>query len=152
MAYTFKKADEDSIKGGALIMTVECEAPLFPGKAIALFGVPDYYTDDYEHVFSMAVSAESESGELFLLRIYQGPEGPSIGGSVEAGEIGEAEKAAAAELAGLLLAAEPEDYDWEGDCTKRAHEGDITVHIKMGIKNGDPYFDEIMPEDYEFEV
>lgn len=146
MPFTFRKADEDSYKGGAFIMNVECEAALFPGKAMALFGAPDYYTDDYEQVFSMVVSAEGENGEFFLLRIYQGAKGPSIEGGIR-----EIKKAAAAELAEMLLAAEPEDYDWEGDCMKEAHAGDgeIPVHIKMGVKNGDPYFDEIMPEDYD---
>ena len=141
--YVFKRTDRDNYKGGGCLMnvggtTAEAER-LYPGQAIALFGQPDYFSEDYEDIFSMVVSAEnSDGGEPVYLEIYHGPSGPAIGGdgSPEA-------EAAAAELAELLLAAKPADYDWEGDYA------DIPVHIKMGIRNGVPYYESEMPEDLD---
>lgn len=141
--YTFKRIDCKLYKGGALLMNVgnssQQAESLYPGQAIALFGEPDYFTEDYENLFSMVVAAESEAGgEPIYLEIYHGPSGPAIGGL----ETPEA-KAAAHELAELLVSAKPADYDWEG-----VYE-DIPVNIKMGVKNGVPYHESEYPDDFD---
>lgn len=141
--FTFKRADSSKYQGGCNIMNVGNgsiqAAQLFPGQAIALFGQPDEFTEDYEQMFTMVVSAEREGCEPIYLEIYHGPSGPAIGGdssSIEA-------NAAAKELAALLIAAKPADYDWEGDYA------DVPVHIRMGIKNGVPYYEDEMGEEFD---
>ena len=141
--FTFRRADRSKYQGGSNIRNVgnssQQAAVLFPGQAIALFGQPDQFTDDYEDIFSMVVSAEREGCEPVYLEIYQGPSGPAIGGDCHSIEA----NAAAKELAQLLLAAKPADYDWEGDYA------DIPVHIKMGVKNGVPYHEDDMAENFD---
>ena len=136
--YTFKKADKSSYTGGSLIMNVDCPEELYPSKAITLFGQPDYFTEDYEQLFSTVVSAENGSGKVFYLEIYHGPSGPAIGGGSS-----EEEKAAAAELAQLIKGAALSDYEWTGVYA------DIPVNIRMGVKNGVPYNESDMPEDFD---
>ncbi len=138
--YTFEKTDKDRYKSGSRIMNVDCKEELYPSKVITLFGQPDYFTDDYEQLFSCVVAAKDENGGEFVLEIYHGPSGPAIGGGNSAEE-----KAAAAELAELIKAAELTDYEWEGDYE------DIPVHIRMGVKNGVPYNESDMPEDEDFD-
>ncbi len=137
--YTFERTDRNNYDGGCNILSVsdgsqEAEVR-YPGQAITLFGQPDYFTEDYENIFSMVVSAKSEDGDILYLEIYQGPSGPAIGGIND-----DAHTAAAKELAALLKAAKPADYDWEGDYE------DVPVHIRMGIKKGSVYYDSDMPE------
>ena len=137
--YTFERADRQKYDGECNIMSVSDGSQdaevRYPGQAIALFGQPDFFTEDYEDIFSMVVAAKSEDGEILYLEIYQGPSGPAIGGKND-----DTHKAAAKELAKMLKVAKPADYDWEGDYE------DVPVHIKMGIKNGSVYYDSDMPE------
>ncbi|MCR5541519.1 MAG: hypothetical protein K6F71_12000 [Ruminococcus sp.] len=137
--FTFERTDRNNYDGECNIMSVSSgsqeDEVRYPGQAITLFGQPDFFTEDYENIFSMVISAKAEDGEIMYLEIYQGPSGPAIGGKND-----DAHKAAAKELAEMLKAAKPADYDWEGDYE------DIPVHIKMGIKNGTPYYDSDMPD------
>ncbi|MCR5123558.1 MAG: hypothetical protein K6B74_14195 [Ruminococcus sp.] len=138
--YTFEKTDKDRYMGGCLIMNVDCKEELYPAKVITLFGQPDYFTEDYEQLFSCVVAAKDENGRELVLEIYHGPSGPAIGG----GDSPE-EEAAAAELAELIKAAELSDYEWEGDYE------DVPVHIRMGVKNGVPYNESDFPEGEDFD-
>lgn len=97
---------------------------LFLGKAITVFGQPDFMDTDYENMYSYLIVAENEEDKLYL-EIYHGPSGSAIGG-----KDGENYKIASEELAKLILSAEPSDYEWSG-----VYE-DIPVNIKYTIKNG----------------
>lgn len=97
---------------------------LFLGKAITVFGQPDFMDTDYENMYSYLIVAENEEDKLYL-EIYHGPSGSAIGG-----KDGENYKTASEELAKLILSAEPSDYEWSG-----VYE-DIPVNIKYTIKNG----------------
>lgn len=97
---------------------------LFLGKAITVFGQPDFMDTDYENMYSYLIVAENEEDKLYL-EIYHGPSGSAIGG-----KDGEIYKTASEELAKLILSAEPSDYEWSG-----VYE-DIPVNIKYTIKNG----------------
>jgi len=110
---------------------------LFIGQTLTLFGEPDYWTEDYENIFSCVVSAE-HNGNIIFLDVYHGAGGPAIGGPTG----GEAEQAAD-ELAEIIVSAEPTDYEWEG-----VYE-DVGVTIKMGVKDGEPYYESEMPEESE---
>ncbi len=57
--------------------------------------------------------------------------GPAIGGGQD-----EVSRAAADELSVLSKNAEPSDYDWEG------YDMDGPCTIKMGVRNGKPYYEE----------
>lgn len=109
----------------------EKESSLFLGQVKTLFGEPDYITENYEEMFSCAVVAKNQDGNVLYLEIYSGPSGAAIGGVND-----EASEKAAKELARLIMVAEPTDYDWEGVYS------DIPVNIKMGVKNGKPYYEE----------
>lgn len=140
--YTFKRVPRERYDGGCNILNVyeaskDGEA-VFPGQAITLFGQPDYFTEDYENIFSMVVEASKEGSEPLYLEIYHGPSGPAIGGNND-----EAHKAAAEELAEKIRAAKPSDYDWEG-----VYE-DIPVNIRMGVRNGVPYNESDFPEEFD---
>ena len=103
------------------------------GQVITLFGEPDYITENYENMFGCAVSAEDKEGNVIYLEIYHGPSGPAIGGAIDSEGSAEREKAAV-ELATLIMSAEAADYDWEGVYL------DVPATVKMGVKNGKPYY------------
>ncbi len=107
------------------------ETSLFLGQVKTLFGEPDYITEDYEEMFSCAVVAEDQEGNKVYLEIYSGASGAAVGGAND-----DASEKAAEELARLIIDVEPTDYDWEGVYS------DIPVNIKMGVKNGKPYYEE----------
>lgn len=141
--YTFKKCDpKENVCGESKICEIGNGSTrahsLCLGQVIALFGQPDQITDDYENVFSCGVSAEDEAGNVLYLEIYHGPSGPAIGGVSNS----EQHKAAAKELAELIVNTTPVDYEWEG-----VYE-DIPVNIRMGVRNGKPYYDSEMSEDF----
>jgi len=143
--YKFRKAKPEKFfenEHNSLIRNVykdetAVEHSLFIGQALTLFGEPDYWTEDYENIFSHVVSAESD-GNVIFLEIYHGPSGPAIGGA----DSGEAEQAAD-ELAELIVSAEPTDYEWEG-----VYE-DVGVTIRMGVEDGEPYYKSEFPEESE---
>lgn len=141
--YTFKKCDpKEHLCGGSNICnigdgSIQAVSRCL-GQVITLFGQPDSITEDYEDVFSCGVSAEDEAGNVLYLEVYHGPSGPSIGGDPHSEE----HKAAAKELAELICSAQPADYDWEGVYA------DIPANIRMGVRNGKPYYESEMPEDF----
>ncbi|MBO5560422.1 MAG: hypothetical protein J6A07_02080 [Firmicutes bacterium] len=136
MIYTFEKAEPDHLSSGARILSVypdgdQLDHSKFMGQAITLFGQPDRIENDYEDMFETGVKAKDKDGNKIYLYIYHGPSGPAIGGSSD-----EQSKRAADELASLIENAEPTDYDWEG-----VYE-DLDITIKMGVKNGVPYYED----------
>lgn len=135
--YTFEKCEPDKLPMprskicNVYEVETEQESSLFLGQVKTLFGVPDYITEDYETMFSCAVAAKDLEGNMLYLEIYNGSSGAAIGGASD-----DASEKAAEELARLIIDAEPTDYDWEGVYS------DIPVNIKMGVKNGKPYYEE----------
>lgn len=140
--YTFKKCDPKEHRcGGSNICNIGSSIEAHScclGQVITLFGQPDSITGDYEDVFSCAVSAEDEAGNVLYLEIYHGPSGPAIGGDPDSEE----HRAAAKELAELISSAQPADYDWEGVYA------DIPANIRMGVRNGKPYYESEISEDF----
>lgn len=108
---------------------------LFIGQVLTLFGEPDYSTSDYENVLSYVVAAEDKNGNVIYLDVYFGPSGPAIGGLD-----GDDYDLAAKELDKIIMAAEPTDYEIE------SFYDDLDIGIKMGVKNGEPYYEDIWPE------
>lgn len=135
--YTFEKCEPDKLSMprskicNVYEMETERESSLFLGQVKTLFGEPDYITENYEEMFSCAVAAKDQDGNMLYLEIYSGPSGAAIGGGND-----EASEKAANELSRLIMNAEPTDYDWEGVYS------DIPVNIQMGVKNGKPYYKE----------
>ena len=135
--YTFKKSESANIqasKDGFIRYVYESEKgemhSLFIGQVIALFGIPDEMNNDYENIFNLDVIGENDRGEKFYFTIYHGSGGPTIAGYVDDLE----NKMAADELITLIKNAKPADYKWKGIYH------DIPVKIKMGVKNGEPYY------------
>lgn len=135
--YTFEKCETDKLPMprskicNVYEIETERESSMFLGQVKTLFGEPDYITENYEEMFSCAVAAKDQDGNVLYLEIYSGPSGAAIGGSND-----EVSEKAAKELARLIMDAEPTDYDWQGVYS------DIPVNIKMGVKNGKPYYNE----------
>lgn len=104
---------------------------LFIGQLLTLFGSADYVTENNEELLSYVVAAEDEEGNVIYLEAYYGPSGPAIGGI--AGD--EAYENAAGELAWLIMNAEASDFELSS-----VYE-DIGISLKMGVKDGQAYYD-----------
>ena len=102
---------------------------LFYGQVLTLFGEPDYVTKNNEDMFSQAVCGRTEEGREVYLEIYYGPSGPAIGGESEW-----CDKIAAYQLSELIMSAKPSDFEWSSVYY------DIPAKVKMGVKNGEPYY------------
>ena len=136
MIYTFEKAEPEHFSSGARILSVypngdRLDHSKFMGQAITLFGQPDRIENDYEDMFETGVKAKDKDGNIIYLYIYHGPSGPAIGGADD-----ENSRRAAEELTSLIVNASPADYDWEGTYE------DFNITIKMGVRNGVPYYED----------
>lgn len=118
----------------------ENEDVLFLGRAMTVFGQPDWIDEDWENMYSYFIVAEDEQDNKIYLEVYHGPSGPAIGG-----KDGENYRQASEELGQLILSAEPADYVWEG-CYY-----DIPDNIKYTVKDGKAYVEHDFPEDMDFE-
>lgn len=110
---------------------------LFIGQALALFGEADYTTWNNEDLFSKVVSAEDKDGNVVYLEVYYGPSGPAIGGDIADENAQRAAKA----LVDYIMQAEPKDFEYVS-----VYE-DFDVTVRMGVKDGVPYYDSEMPKD-----
>lgn len=110
------------------------------GQLKTLFGEPLYMTKDLEEQYTYCIMAVDGEGKEIYLEAYSGPTGPAIGGMQDADS-----KAAADELAELIVNAEPTDYDYEGFYL------DTFSYVREGVRNGKPYWEEskieISPEE-----
>ncbi len=107
------------------------QTALVLGRLRALFGEPLYVTENLEEQYSYCVRVEGSDGGTVYLEVYRGSSGPAIGGGY-----GEASQKAADALAAYIQAASPADYDYEG------YYLDGPSRVRMGVKNGEPYYDE----------
>lgn len=116
---------------------------LYIGQVISLFGEPKHHSDDNEDLFSQAVAATDKDGNVFYLEAYYGPSGPAITGFADKDNgYGEEEyQKAIDELAEYIMDAEPADFEWESVY------GDTGVSLKMGVKDGEPYYRTEFPEE-----
>ena len=106
----------------------------FPGQLKFLFGEPLYINEDFENMLEYIIEATDESGNTLLLSVYCAGSGPAIGGHAKDNEA-EYEKAAE-ELAAYIRQADTVDYEYKG------YYLDGPCTIKMGVKNGKPYYEE----------
>lgn len=142
--YTFKACSRDLLPyGTSKILGVydSQEAKyhsLFIGQALNLFGEADYISENNEDLYSKAVCAENEDGGKIYLEVYYGPSGPAIGG---VDPCNEEIQAAARELEQYIMAAKPQDFEY-----KSVYE-DMGITVRMGVKNGNPYYETDLPED-----
>lgn len=91
------------------------------------------------------IDATDESGNTLLLSVYSAGSGPAIGGFPQKDE--KAYQKAANELAAYIRQADVADYEYEG------YYMDGPCKIKMGVKNGKPYYEETeMSEEEAHEV
>lgn len=110
---------------------------LFIGQLFTLFGKPDNLTSNYEDLLSYVVAAEDKNGNVIYLEVYYGPSGPAIGGLD-----GEEYVLAANELEKIILAAKAADYEIESTYE------DLGVTTKMGVKNGQAYYEDTFPDGF----
>lgn len=101
------------------------------GNLITLFGQPLYQSADLENQYEYCVEAKDPNGNVLYLSAYSGPSGPAIGGFH-----GPQASRAADELADFILNAEPADYDYSGIYM------DGPCKVEMGVKHGQPYWNE----------
>ena len=136
--YTFYKVDPNLLPNGISWRTgmYKGEWPkyhsLYIGQLLSLFGDADSLSQDNEALCNYAVAAEDKNGNVEYLEAYYGPSGPAIGGL-------EGSMDAVNELVELIKGAEPKDYEY---CSVY---GDLDASIKMGVKNGEPYYEWNMP-------
>lgn len=148
-SYKFEACSHDVIKGvqfGFRNLYSDDTADkhsLFIGQVIALFGNPEYKSEDNEDLFSQAVSATDKDGNVFYLEVYYGPSGPAITGfSDKKSDFGEDDyQKAIDELAQYIMDAEPSDFEWVSVYD------DIPMTLKMGVKNGKPYYENVITDE-----
>jgi hypothetical protein len=99
------------------------------GQLLTLFGEPLYITSNFESAYQYIVIMESDQGVKFVLSVYQGKSGPSIGGDYKIEGIQDA----AQELKQNVLKISPSDYEYEG-----AYQCGPSKII-MGVKDKKPY-------------
>lgn len=148
--YQFEASDKDTMgwqQYGFLNLYSEDTADkhsLYIGQVIARFGKPAYWTHDYEDLFSQTVVARDKTGKEWYLEAYYGPSGPAITGfSEEEGDLDEEYQAVIEELAWYIMDAKPADFEWQSSY------GDVSVKLKMGVKDGKPYYETILSEELE---
>lgn len=151
--FTFEVCSDDMLQtygyGGVLrnLYTEEYDTAdkhsLFIGQVIALFGEPENRTSDNENLFSKAVSAKDSLGNVLYFEVYYGPSGPAIaGGNGEKEMDQEYRQKVADKLAEYIMAAKPADFEW------KSVYGDLDMTIIMGVKNGKPYYESKVPEEW----
>lgn len=140
--YTFKPCSRELLPYGTSKlcsvydgMSAEYHS-LFIGQALALFGEADRVTMSNEDLFSKVVCAEDKDGNVVYLEVYYGPSGPAIGGD----DADEQAQKAAKELVDYIMQAEPEDFEYVS-----VYE-DFDVTVRMGVKDGKPYYESEIPE------
>ena len=122
-----------SIPGNSSNLTnLDLEPVIAYGRLRALFGEPNYETQNFEDAYSYILFVEPESSEKIYLEVYEGSSGPAIGG------LNNAESLQAAETLKKLIEESEEvaDYQYEG------YYLDLDSKITMGIKDGVPYYNE----------
>lgn len=122
-----------SIPGNSSNLTnLDLEPVIAYGRLRALFGEPNYETQNFEDAYSYILFVEPESFEKIYLEVYEGSSGPAIGG------LNNAESLQAAETLKKLIEESEEvaDYQYEG------YYLDLDSKITMGIKDGVPYCNE----------
>ena len=114
------------------LTNLDLEPVIAYGRLRALFGEPNYETQNFEDAYSYILFVESESSEKIYLEVYEGSSGPAIGG------LNNAESLQAAETLKKLIEESEEvaDYQYEG------YYLDLDSKITMGIKDGVPYYNE----------
>ncbi len=114
------------------LLNLELEPVIAYGRMRALFGEPNYETQNFEDAYSYILFVEPESSEKIYLEVYEGSSGPAIGG------LNNAESLQAAETLKQLIEESEEvaDYQYEG------YYLDFDSKINMGIKDGVPYYNE----------
>ena len=114
------------------LTNLDLEPVIAYGRLRALFGEPNYETQNSEDAYSYILFVEPESSEKIYLEVYEGSSGPAIGG------LNNAESLQAAETLKKLIEESEEvaDYQYEG------YYQDLDLKISMGIKNGVPYYNE----------
>ena len=114
------------------LLNLDLESVIAYGRLRALFGEPNYETQNSEDAYSYILFVEPESSEKIYLEVYEGSSGPAIGG------LNNAESLQAAETLKKLIEESEEvaDYQYEG------YYQDLDLKISMGIKNGVPYYNE----------
>lgn len=114
------------------LTNLDLEPVIAYGRLHALFGEPNYETQNFEDAYSYILFVESESSEKIYLEVYEGSSGPAIGG------LNNAESLQAAETLKKLIEESEEvaDYQYEG------YYLDLDSKITMGIKDGVPYYNE----------
>ena len=122
-----------SIPGNSSNLTnLDLEPVIAYGRLRALFGEPNYETQNFEDAYSYILFVEPESSEKIYLEVYEGSSGPAIGG------LNNAESLQAAETLKKLIEESEEvaDYQYEG------YYLDLDSKTTMGIKDGVPYCNE----------
>lgn len=117
------------------------ELTLAYGRLLTLFGPPLFVSKDMENEYSYCVEGKDAQGTVVYLEVYSGPSGPSIGGKQ-----GVVERQAADELAELIMAAPPADYEYTGYYM----DGPSIVH--KGVRGGQIFMEEREMTEEEFEA
>jgi hypothetical protein len=134
MAYSYKKSRALSkIRSTCRLLGLDYyyvkDKALIRGQLQTLFGNPLYTSPDVENQYGYVVIMENDQGAQYFLHVYSAKFGPSIGGNKKFDGI----ENAALELKQYISKAAPSDYEYEGIYK------DI-LRIKMGVKNGEPYY------------
>lgn len=103
------------------------------GSLLALFGEPDYLSENLENMYQYSLLAKRSDGKETILLVYSGPTGPSVSCRKKESDM---KAGAAYALRELLQETPPMDYSYEG----YYYDGPTT--LEFGVKDGVPYFQE----------
>lgn len=109
------------------------ECALIYGRLLTRFGDPLYTSMDLEMQYEYAIEATGPDGEVYFFSVYSGSTGPAIGGKNSQQGIDDA----AAALVDEINSVTPADYDYEG------YYMDGPSKVTMGVKDGEPYYNEV---------
>ena len=137
--YNVEKSVDIIPAGSSLICRVSEELVLYYGKLQSLFGKPTYETENLEEQFNYCFTAKDESGDAVVIYAYSGSSGPAIGGRSDTKSI-----EAAKQLAEMIHNASVIDYAYSG------YYLDGQMKVKMGIRDGIPYMEEVEMTEEEF--
>ena len=114
------------------LTNLDLEPVIAYGRLRALFGEPNYETQNFEDAYSYILFVESESSEKIYLEVYEGSSGPAIGG------LNNAESLQAAETLKKLIEESEEvaDYDMVEYGIGTCFFSDSGIHTNKILRKG----------------
>ncbi len=141
--YTFRTVSDSQVASGTSKLSVPREIveagkfgdyrASFRGSVLALFGPPLYTSDLADEAYDYVIEATDRNNKSWILTVYEGSSGPSIGGDSSDDSI----MPAATALLNLIQSTKPADFE------ATIYDDDTDNTVTYGCKEGRCYSNEI---------